>query len=113
MVLSRKEAGNPRDYFDKSFLEYKKGFSARGQLESESTRFNFKKCSDQFFQGESWIGLEKLHRLTSRFSYGLKITMTDFDKSEYVAVYDHFKVGKSLLFNENEMTIFHNSKSEA
>ena len=33
VVLSRKEAGNPRDYFDKSFLEYKKGFSARGQLE--------------------------------------------------------------------------------
>ena len=29
-VLVRKEVGNPRDYFDKSYEEYKEGFAARG-----------------------------------------------------------------------------------
>ena len=42
--------------------------------------------------GESWIGLDELHRLTSQRSYSLKITMTDYDGTIYVAVYDQFKV---------------------
>ena len=42
--------------------------------------------------GESWIGLGELHRLTSQRSYSLKITMTDYDGTSYVAVYDQFKV---------------------
>ena len=29
-ILVRKEVGNPRDYFDKSYEEYKEGFAARG-----------------------------------------------------------------------------------
>ena len=29
--------------------------------------------------GESWLGLDKLHRLTSEASFGLKIVLTDFD----------------------------------
>ena len=29
-VLVRKEVGNPADYFDKTFAEYKEGFSANG-----------------------------------------------------------------------------------
>ena len=48
------------------------------------------------FSGESWIGLEKLHRLTSQRDYKLKIIMTDFDGKKYVAVYDQFKVSKLL-----------------
>merc|ERR1719295_784704 len=71
-VLVRKEVGNPADYFDKTFAEYQEGFSANG---------------------ESWLGLDNLHRLTSRRDYKLKITMTDFDGKKYDAVYDRFKVG--------------------
>merc|ERR1712113_745563 len=72
LVLKRKEVGNPPDYFDKTFAEYKEGFASRG---------------------ESWVGLQRLHTLTSQGSYKLKITMTDFDGKMYVAVYDQFKVG--------------------
>jgi len=72
VILRRKEVGNPRDFFAKSFTEYREGFK---------------------HNGESWIGLEKLHRLTSEHSYGLKIIMTDFDKKKYVAFYNQFKVG--------------------
>ena len=42
--------------------------------------------------GESWVGLEKLHQLTSDGNYSLHITMTDFDDKAYVAVYDEFEV---------------------
>ena len=31
VILSRKEVGNPIDYFDKSFAEYKAGFKSRGK----------------------------------------------------------------------------------
>ena len=31
-VLVRKEVGNPANYFDKTFAEYQKGFSANGVL---------------------------------------------------------------------------------
>merc|ERR1719391_1537642 len=71
-VLVRKEVGNPVDYFDKTFAEYQEGFSANG---------------------ESWLGLENLHRLTNQQDYKLKIIMTDFDGKKYHAVYDRFKVG--------------------
>merc|ERR1712156_1121101 len=71
-MVIRKQAGNPHDYFDKTFAEYKRGFSANG---------------------ESWIGLDKLHQLTSERSYSLKITMTDYDNKTFVAVYNNFKVG--------------------
>jgi len=71
-ILVRKEVGNPRDYFDKSYEEYKEGFAARG---------------------ESWLGLDALHSLTSLKDYKLKIILTDFDRRQYVAFYDLFKVG--------------------
>ena len=44
------------------------------------------------FSGEGWIGLDKLHQLTSQRSYSLRIIMTDYDQMSYVAVYDQFKV---------------------
>ena len=43
---------------------------------------------------EGWLGLEKLHQLTSEGSYSLRITMKDFDGKIYVAVYDQFQVIK-------------------
>ena len=35
VILVRKEVGNPAEYFDKTFAEYQKGFSANGVLEKE------------------------------------------------------------------------------
>ena len=42
--------------------------------------------------GESWMGLETLHQLTSNGDYGLNITMTDFDDQSYFAIYDEIEV---------------------
>jgi len=70
-ILVRKNVGNPVDFFHKTWSEYKSGFSANG---------------------ESWLGLESLHTLTSQQSYMLKITMTDFDGRDYIALYNQFKV---------------------
>ena len=46
----------------------------------------------KFVSGELWLGLEKLHKLTSKANYSLRITLTDFDNQTYVAVYDQFQV---------------------
>jgi len=72
VMLVRKQCENPTDYFDKTFAEYQEGFSANGEV---------------------WIGLDKLHQLTSERSYSLKIIMTDYDGSKYQAVYEQFEVG--------------------
>ena len=87
-VLVRKEVGNPADFFDKTFAEYKKGFSAKGGLKRESIYIII-------LPGEIWLGLDNLHRLTSQQDYKLKITMTDFDRKKYVAVYDQFEVSQT------------------
>jgi len=71
-MMVRKQAGNPADYFDKTFAEYKEGFAANG---------------------ESWLGLDNLHRLTSQHPYKLKIILTDWDGKKEVAFYDQFQVG--------------------
>ena len=44
------------------------------------------------FLGESWIGLDKLHQLTSSRSYSLKIIMTDYDGKRYTALFEQFQV---------------------
>ena len=50
---------------------------------------------NNYLWGESWIGLDSLHSLTSQYSYKLKIILTDFeDPKKYVAVYDQFQVTK-------------------
>jgi len=72
VMLVRKQCENPRDYFDKTFAEYQEVFSANGEV---------------------WIGLDKLHQLTSAGSYSLEITMTDYDGKKYKAVYEQFEVG--------------------
>ena len=84
-MLVRKQAGNAHDYFDKTFADYQRGFSANGELRKKEKLRNI-------LAGEIWIGLEKLHQLTSVRSFLLKITMTDYDGKEYVAVYEQFKV---------------------
>jgi len=71
-MVVRKQSENAEDFFNQNFKAYQDGFAANG---------------------ESWIGLDKLHQLTSERSYSLKITMTDYDNKTFVAVYDYFKVG--------------------
>ena len=43
-------------------------------------------------QGEFWLGLEVLHKLTLERDYKLHIILKDFDNKIYMAVYDYFKV---------------------
>ena len=59
----------------------------------------------KLFSGERWLGLENLHRLTSEQSYSLKVTMTDYDGAQYVAVYDKFKV-RQITKKEKVVYIF-------
>ena len=97
MILRRRDVGNPRGYFAKSFAEYQEGFEENGkQLKSQPLYMDHIPSNPDrklYFLGESWIGLDTLHNLTSEHSYGLKIIMTDFDNSTYVAFYNRFKVG--------------------
>jgi hypothetical protein len=72
MVLQRKQVGNPVGYFDKTFAEYKTGFESRG---------------------EGFLGLEKLHQLTSEASYSLWFGVKDWDGKIHLAVWDQFQVG--------------------
>ena len=51
-----------------------------------------------FLADESWLGLDRLHRLTSEASFGLKITLTDFNGDQFTAVYDNFKV-RNMLYS--------------
>ena len=63
--------------------------------------------------GESWLGLEKLHQLTSEGSYSLHITLKDFDQKTYVAVYDQFQVIMTLkMYYKYVMTGQGNFNSE-
>ena len=39
-----------------------------------------------------WLGLERLHQLTSENNCSLRITLKDFDDKTYAAVYDQFQV---------------------
>jgi len=71
-MVVRKQSENAEDFFNQNFKAYQDGFAANG---------------------ESWIGLDKLHQLTSERSYSLKITMTDYDNKAFVAVYNYFRVG--------------------
>ena len=85
-MLVRKQCENPTDYFDKTFVEYQRGFSANGEFQKVD------KMTKHIFPGEVWIGLDKLHQLTSERSYSLMIIMTDYDGEKYRAVYEQFEV---------------------
>ena len=55
-----------------------------------------------YFSGEIWLGLKKLHQLTSKNDYRLEVSLTDFDGKIYKAVYDHFQVIKQCVY-DNEV----------
>ena len=58
--------------FYRGWTEYKRGF---GNL-----------------TGEFWLGLDKLHRLTSSGKYKLRVDLEDFEGSTSYAEYDLFEV---------------------
>ena len=39
MMVRKREAGNPADYFDKTFAEYQEGFAANGVLKNNQLIF--------------------------------------------------------------------------
>ena len=88
VMLVRKQCENPTDYFDKTFAEYQDGFSANGEFQKDD------KMTKHIFPGEVWIGLDKLHQLTSERSFSLRIIMTDYDGKKYKAVYEQIEVIK-------------------
>ena len=42
--------------------------------------------------GEFWVGLKRIVELTSSGSWGLTVTMTNYNRAEYKAVYNQFSV---------------------
>ena len=88
-MLFRKNVGNPSDFFEKTFEEYRRGFAANGLFV-----LYFPPDAPQ---GEVWLGLERLRCLTAGFSpYSLHVTMGDWDGTEYTAVFEEFQVAVCL-----------------
>ena len=58
--------------FYRDWAEYKRGFGS--------------------LTGEVWLGLDKIHRLTSNGYYKLRVDLEDFSANTYYAEYDFFKV---------------------
>ena len=52
-----------------------------------------------------WLGLENLSRITSEGNYSLRITLEDFDRKSYVAVFDQFKVITMMILMLALMTV--------
>ena len=46
--------------------------------------------------GESWLGLDKLHAMTTSNIFGLKVIMGDYDGTSYYAIYKTLQVGFDL-----------------
>ena len=90
VILCRNPTLNPADFFDRTFEEYKNGFAANG-ICRKRTRQAF--SNDDSITGEGWLGLEKMHQITSKKMYRLKITLTARNWTEYVGYYDWMKVG--------------------
>ena len=68
----RGQFGNPSSYFVKTWNEYKTGFDSNGEL---------------------WLGLDRLHTLTSVGTWRLDVVMGDWDNQTYNARYNQFRVG--------------------
>ena len=61
--------------FDRNWVEYEDGFGS--------------------LAGEFWLGLKKLHILTSYRKWELRVDMEDFEGNHAYALHDKFKVGDS------------------
>ena len=90
VILCRNPTLNPADFFDRTFEEYKNGFAANGICRNTKHKKAF--SNDDSIAGEGWLGLEKMHQITSKKMYRLKITLTSRNWTEYVGYYDWMKV---------------------
>ena len=70
LVFQKRLDGSVNFYRD--WAEYKRGFGS--------------------LTGEFWLGLDKIHRLTSGGNYKLRVDLEDFAGNTYYAEYDSFKV---------------------
>ena len=72
VIQSRGQYGNPSDYFNKGWAEYKAGFGTPGK--------------------EHWLGLQNIFQLTNRpnVKMQLKIDMERFSGQKATVNYDHF-----------------------
>ena len=43
--------------------------------------------------GEMWLGLEEIHQLSTTYTVGLRVEMSDFDDVKYWTEYSRFTVG--------------------
>jgi len=74
VIQSRGQFGNPKDYFSGNWNKYKMGFGVPGK--------------------EHWIGLDTIHKLTTRQgkTMKLKISMERFSGEEATEYYDSFNI---------------------
>ena len=72
VIQKRGQFGNPANYFQKRFDDYRRGFGANGEL---------------------WLGLDKMHQLTRTGRWSLEVHLTDWQGNRKVAKYEFFKVG--------------------
>ena len=90
MIIQRRgQCGNPKDFFAKSFEEYRKGFGANCEL---------------------WIGLDKLYELTRTGKWELLIEGVRWDNGTKVkSRYAKFSVGP---FPRYFQKVFHSSQHQ-
>nr|KAG5688079.1 hypothetical protein BaRGS_007124 [Batillaria attramentaria] len=69
-VLQRRQDGSVD--FNRNWTDYENGF---GDL-----------------NGEFWLGLSNIHRLTSSDNYSLRVDLTDWDNTTAYALYDTFYI---------------------
>ena len=72
IIQRRGQFGNPSTYFQKTWIDYKKGFKSKGEL---------------------WLGLDQLHALTSLGTWRLDVVIWDWNDQTYTARYNEFSVG--------------------
>ena len=44
------------------------------------------------YKGESWLGLDKLHAITTSNNFGLKVIIGDYDGTSLHGIWDFFQV---------------------
>ena len=75
MVIQRRgQDGNKVDFFTKTMAEYVAGFADNG---------------------ESWLGLEELARMTQSGTWELEVSLEDWSGRMMKATYGEFKVGEA------------------
>ena len=90
-VIQRRE-DNTTDFY-RQWQEYKLGF---GELD-----------------GNFWLGLEKIHRITQIENHELLITMVDPDDSTYTAKYNLFKIDSSTTDYQLDLGSYIQAGSDA